>query len=42
LMADDPRFELARATMLMTLNRDREVVGLPPYGDYSQVIANVQ
>ena len=42
LMADDPRFELARATMLMTLNRDREIVGLPPYGDYSQVIANVQ
>jgi TolB-like protein/Tfp pilus assembly protein PilF len=34
LMADDPRFELARATMLMTLNRDREIVGLPPYGDY--------
>jgi TolB-like protein/tetratricopeptide (TPR) repeat protein len=42
LMADDPRFELARATMLMTLNRDREIVGLPPYGDYSQVIADVQ
>jgi len=42
LMADDPRFELARATMLMTLNRDREIVGLPPFGDYSQVIANVQ
>ena len=42
LMADDPRFELARATMLMTLNRDREIVGLPPFGDYSQVIADVQ
>ena len=42
LMADDPRFELARATMLMTLNRDREIVGLPPFGDYSQVIAGVQ
>jgi len=42
LMADDPRFELARATMLMTLNRDREIVGLPPFDDYSQVIADVQ
>ena len=42
LMSDDPRFELARATMLMTLNRDREIVGLPPFGDYSQVIADVQ
>ena len=42
LMADDPRFELARATMLMTLNRDREIVGLPPFGDFSQVIADVQ
>ena len=42
LMADDPRFELARATMLMTLNRDREFVGLPPFDDYSQVIADVQ
>lgn len=42
LMADDPRFELARATMLVTLNRDREIVGLPPFDDYSQVIADVQ
>ena len=42
LMADDPRFELARATMLMTLNRDREIVGLPPFDDYSQVIVDVQ
>ena len=42
LMADDPRFELARATMLMTLNRDREIVGLPPFDDYSQVIADAQ
>ncbi len=42
LMADDPRFELARANMLMTLNRDREIVGLPPFGDYSQVIADVE
>lgn len=42
LMADDPRFELARANMLMTLNRDREIVGLPPFGNYSQVIADVE
>ena len=42
LIADDPRFELARANMLMTLNRDREIVGLPPFGDYSQVIADVE
>jgi len=42
LMADDLRFDLARATMLMTLNRDREIVGLPPFDDYSQVIADVQ
>ena len=42
LMADDPRFELARATMLITLNRDREIVGLPPFDDYSQVIVGVQ
>ena len=42
LLADDPRFELARANMLLTLNRDREIVGLPPFGDYSQVIADAQ
>jgi hypothetical protein len=41
-MADDPRFELARANMLLTLNRDREIVGLPPFDNYSQVIADAQ
>lgn len=42
LMADDPRFELARANMLLTLNRDRETVGLPPFDDYAQVLADAQ
>ena len=38
LMADDPRFESIRSTMLATLNRDRDKVDLPPFDSYSDVL----
>jgi hypothetical protein len=42
LLADDPRFEPIKETMLATLNRDRALVGLDPFEDYSQVLARTE
>lgn len=42
LFANDSRFEPIRETMLSTLNRDRELVGLDPFEDYSQVLARTR
>ena len=42
LLAGDPRFEPIKATMLATLNRDRALVGLDPFEDYSQVLPRTE
>lgn len=40
VLADDPRYPLIRAGMLANFNSNREVLGLPPYDDNFQVMAD--
>ena len=40
VLEDDPRYPLIRAGMLANFNSNREVLGLPPYDDNFQVMAD--